>query len=325
MPLSVTAVITAHDRRAFLPSALRSVVAAGADEIVVVRNFDDPVEGDPGHVRYVHCDVPETGEKQARGIENATGELVALLDDDDLWEPNKLSVVRQRFVEQPELVYLNHAQHPIGPDGAPVTAHHPELAARDPGAFARWDGKDLRTLLERIFPGNSSSTCLRRAWAREEIAALRQVGWSADTFWLVVAWLDRRPLTIIPDTLTKLRLHTANMSQTRGSNPAEFRSRHETMCRRFAASNAALAQLIAERRGDSEPRSRYCQQNATGFEFLADLEADRKPRSAAWAALRRGPGGRDAAVRRAALATLVSPGMARNLLYRSNLNRWRIQ
>jgi hypothetical protein len=324
MALRVTAVITAHNRRAFLPQAVASARAAGADEIVVVRNFDDPIPDAPSGLQLVRYDGAPTGEKEAIGTERATGDVVAFLDDDDLWEPAKVARIRDRFERQPDLTYVCNNQHPVGADGRAVEARHPELVGKAPARFAQWDKRDFRRLLEQIWPGNNSSTCVRRSWALDQLAALRRVGWGCDTFWLVMAWLDGRPFDILAEPLTALRLHVENMSQTRGSGPDEFRRRHEEMCRRFAGSNAALAAVVRERKGPQEAMGSYFAQSAVGFEFLAELEADHRARAAAWRALGHGPSGRDGSVRRAALATLVSPAWARRLLYRSNLRRWQL-
>jgi len=318
----VSAVVTAHTRTTFLSAAVQSALESGADEVVVVRNFAGPIPGCEGQYRDVQCAAPETNEKQARGLEASTGEVVGFLDDDDLWEPSKVAHLRTLFGGRPELVYYNHGHRPVDESGHPVIARHRELAGKDPGAFPAWDGQDFETFVHRIWPGTHSSTVVRKAWAVEWLPAFRQAGWTADMFWLVAALLSRRPMEIGAEPLTLLRLHQQNMSQTRGAAPEEFRRRHQETSERFARSTAVLAQLAAQRAGPSASVTRYLAQRAEGYRFFACLEAGAQPRRSALRALRRGPGLADRGVWGTAMVALVTPAGARRLLFRSSLRRW---
>jgi len=318
----VAAVVTAHDRREFLPLAVRSALDGGADEVIVVRNFAGPIEGCEGRYRDVPCATPDTNEKEARGLEASQADVVGFLDDDDLWAPEKVPHLRSLFGGDPGLVYYCHAQRPVDAVGQPVIASHRELADKHPEEFDRWDGTQFETLVRTLWPGNNSSTVVRRTWAVDWLPAFREAGWSADLFWLVAALLSRGRLQVGPEPLTLLRLHGANMSHTRGTTPAEFRARHQTTCERFARSNATMARLSSERLGPSAPMTVYLSEAGEAFRFFADLEAARRPRRAAIRALRRHAGRRDRGVLFAALVAVVSPGLARRLLYRSSVRRW---
>ena len=255
---TITAVITAHDRVAFLPFAVRSAVEGGADEVVVVRNFTGPIEGCEGRYLDILCPTPDTAEKQCRGLEAARGDVVALLDDDDVWTPEKVPRVRELFGASPTLHYYDHAQRPIDSQGRPIQASHPELAGTHPERFDGWDGQDFGELVRSIWPGNCSSTSVRRSWAVEWIPAAREAGWSADLFWLVAALLSGRSgMRITAEPLTLLRLHDQNMSHARGATPEEFRARHRVASERFARANGTLARIAAERAGPDAPMTRY--------------------------------------------------------------------
>jgi hypothetical protein len=322
--IRVTAVVTAHDRRGFLPAAVRSARDAGADEVIVVRNFDGEITGCEGAYRDIYCATPDTNEKEARGLEAAQGDIVGFLDDDDLWTPEKGARMRAQFAGDPTLVYLCHAQRAIDAEGHPVAASHREWASKRPESFPQWDGSDFGALVLNIWPGNNSSTVVRRSWAIDWIPPFRKAGWSADIFWLVAALASHGRVWISPDPLTWLRLHDANMSQTRGSTREEFRRRHETTSERFARSHATMTRLASEHLGPNAPMTAYLQDKADGFRFFADLEADRHPRRAALLAVRAKTGRNDPGVRRAALLALGSPALARRLLYRSSLRRWNL-
>ncbi|MCI4364610.1 MAG: glycosyltransferase family 2 protein [Thermoplasmata archaeon] len=322
--VTVTAVVTAHDRREFLPAAVRSALEGGADEVVVVRNFGGPIEGCEGRYQDILCPTPDTNEKEGRGLEASHGEVVGFLDDDDLWAAEKVSRLRTLFANDPDLVYYCHPQRAVDSRGVPVTATHRELASKRPELFPEWDGSDFERLVRTIWPGNNSSTVVRRSWAVEWLPAFREAGWSADLFWLVASLLSHRHVQIGADPLTLLRLHDANMSQTRGSTREEFRARHRTTCERFARSNGVLARIARERLGSYSPMATYLSETAEGFRFFADLEAGRRPRRAGVRAVRHGAGRRDRGVFLTALVTLVSPELARRLLFRSSVRRWNL-
>jgi hypothetical protein len=262
--------------------------------------------------------------KQAVGVARATGEVVAFLDDDDLWEVEKVQRTRQRFAERPTLVYFDHAQTAIDANGAPVRARHAEYAGRRPEEFGKPGSRKPWTLFDRIWPGNGSSTSVRRAWAAEWVPSLREVQWSADVFWFAAALLGEGEIALSAEPLTRLRLHAANTSNTRGVSPEDFRIRHAESSSRFAASYGALARLSAQRRGPGSPIARYFAQNAEAFRFQADLEAGHRPRAAAARMLRRGPGRKRTGLLGVALVALFSPGLGRRLLYRASDRRFRL-
>lgn len=322
--LRVAAVVTAQDRRQFLPMAVRSAVEAGADEVFVVRNFPGPIEGCEGQYVDIPCDVPETNEKEAQGLERADSEIVAFLDDDDLWEPTKVRRLRTEFGERPDLVYLCHAQRTIDAAGAAVTASHAEYAQKAPERFGAWDGRHFGELVGRIWPGNNSSTCLRRSWARSWLPTFRAAGWGADLFWLSAAYLDRQPMAMVPEPLTALRLHDQNMSHQRDAGPAAFRSRHRTSCERFARSLEVLTRAAVDRRGPNDPGAVWLRAKSLSFRLLADVEAGPGARRSAWRFLTDGSASADRGATMAALLALGSPAVARRALYRSALRRWRV-
>ena len=323
-PPRVSTVITAHDRREYLGEAVRSAIDAGADEIVVVRNFSEPIDAPEGSYLDVLCTASETGVKQATGVARASGEVVAFLDDDDLWEPDKVRWLRDRFSAEPSLVYLNHTQRPIDASGALVGSRHPEWARRTPSKLDLWDRRDPGALFDEIWPGNSSSTVVRRSWAIDRLDDLREVGWSADTFWLVAALLGGGTWAIVDRPLTRLRLHGQNMSQGRDASAEEFRRRHARMCGRFGRSYAAMAGIATRGAGPDTPLARYLAQKSAGFRFLSDLEEGTGGRRAAMRALVDGRGWGDRAVLGTALVAIASPSGARRLLYWSGRRRWRI-
>lgn len=101
MTASVSVVIATRDRPGMMREALASVLGqdfAGEIEVVLVFDRSEPDqtladETDPARRVRVTTNTRSPGLAGARntGIELATSEYVAFLDDDDLWLPTKLS------------------------------------------------------------------------------------------------------------------------------------------------------------------------------------------------------------------------------------------
>jgi glycosyltransferase involved in cell wall biosynthesis len=110
-PLAVSVVIPTYNRAAIVPRAVESALAAmrPGDELLVVDDgsTDDtearlrPFAGRIRHVKSAHVGVAEI---RNRGVREARHPLVALLDSDDLWMPDKLELQRTVMERFPDVV-----------------------------------------------------------------------------------------------------------------------------------------------------------------------------------------------------------------------------
>ncbi len=112
MTLSVSVIIPTRNRAHLVPRAVASALAntePGDQVIVVDDGSTDNTEGAlaPYRDRIRLLRGPHAGVAVARnlGIKAATGELVAFLDDDDEWMPNKLALQRALFQARPDVVF----------------------------------------------------------------------------------------------------------------------------------------------------------------------------------------------------------------------------
>ena len=121
MPLhrgpTFSVVIPTHDRPALLASAVSSVVRQTFDdfEVVIIDDGSDPpvrseTFSDLRIPLSVYRNERAQGVSAARnmGAVMATGDFLAFLDDDDLWVPEKLDVVRRCIDENP----FSRCRHP---------------------------------------------------------------------------------------------------------------------------------------------------------------------------------------------------------------------
>lgn len=105
----ISVIIPTHNRCEMLDKALQSVLdqtfenlevividdASSDTTLETVKHFDDD------RIRYVRHDENKGGSASRNtGIENARGEYVAFLDDDDVWLPAKLELQMSKFHER---------------------------------------------------------------------------------------------------------------------------------------------------------------------------------------------------------------------------------
>lgn len=166
-PFRVTAVVTTYDRPESLRDALQSVLGQTRqpEEVLVIDDGTNPateevvaaVGGD--RVRY-HRNPMNLGLAASRnvGLEQATGDLIAYLDDDDIWLPDKIERQIRAFASGDER---------LGGVYGSVVYVYPDGAERILRADARGDilPRLLREL--NVVKGGFSGLLLRRAAVQE--------------------------------------------------------------------------------------------------------------------------------------------------------------
>ncbi len=111
----ISVIITAHDRREFLleavNSALNQTLPKDEYEIIVVKNFEDERIDrflEEHNVKNIVTKEEPLGAKIVKGVEESRGEVVSFLEDDDLWLPQKLEIVKQVFKDKDVMYYHNN-------------------------------------------------------------------------------------------------------------------------------------------------------------------------------------------------------------------------
>lgn len=121
---TVSAVITTYNQARYIGATIASVLAQtyrDVEIIVVDDGSTDRTEAELGpyrsRVNYIR--QPNRGVAAARnvGIRHATGRLLAFLDGDDLWEPDKIRWQREVADAHPESGLIVTDGMEFGPDG----------------------------------------------------------------------------------------------------------------------------------------------------------------------------------------------------------------
>jgi glycosyltransferase involved in cell wall biosynthesis len=146
----IAVIVAAYDRKEYIEQALSSVFAQSLPrssyELVVIKNFDLPDYDrylEENGAKVLHDDNPKVGEFLLRAISFTTAPLIAILDDDDQWEPDRLSIALSEFKTDPLLGYYHNRVSVIDSNGRYVSEDREDRL----GAHQRAESLDLVTCL----------------------------------------------------------------------------------------------------------------------------------------------------------------------------------
>lgn len=235
----VSILIDTYNHEPFLEEAVHSVLAqdfpAADREILVVD--DGSTDGTPEILNKFASQIrilrkPNGGQASAFnfGIPQCRGKIIAFLDGDDWWAPNKLSTVLAAFAAEPATGIVGHGILNFLDDGTvrPSAPERPERLRLDSLAAARI------FRLRKSFLGTSRMT-MRATLARQLLPVPEVLRIEADEYLFTLATALSQ-LLILPDTLTYYRLHKASLYNSAGSSVAGLRLKQAVL--------AALAEAL---------------------------------------------------------------------------------
>lgn len=228
----ISCIVPVHNGERYLAEALDSIVAQTYRDIEVIVADDGSTDGSraiaEGHgprVRWVS--QPPAGPAATRnlGLRAARGDLVAFLDADDRWHPEKLARQTARLARRPELdLSLTHVQlfwDDPGCDEARRYRDHPRAGG---------------------VPGFATTTLLARRRTFELVGPLDPALWFADSVdWFLRARERGVQVEVLDEVLAFHRMHGANLTRRRqeASRQEFLRVVRAGLARRRAAGGAA--------------------------------------------------------------------------------------
>jgi len=205
---TVSVIVAARNAERFLPQALKSILnqTYQPSEIIVVdgRSTDNTARIARSYplVRYVCQNGEGFADAWNFGIGEANGELIAILDSDDLWVPDKLRL---------------QAGHLALHEGIQYTVGKVKFFLEKGCALPRGFKKEL---LEGEHVGHMPSNLVARSSLFGEIGGF-ETRWSiaSDLEWFARARNRNVPMDIIPQVLLHRRVHDSNLSYTVSGSP----------------------------------------------------------------------------------------------------------
>ncbi|MDQ3704900.1 MAG: glycosyltransferase [Chloroflexota bacterium] len=245
MQTTVSAIITTYNYGRFIAGAIDSVLnqTRRPDEVVVVDDgsTDDTasiVAGYESHgVRYIYQPNAGAGAARNMGIQATSGKLIAFLDADDRWLPNKLELQLAHLRRHPTAGLITGSEWQINLERqGELDAEPPVLFQRKPLGAANL----YRQLLVENTLGNPSivlvkRACFERAGLFDEGLRLGQ-DWD---MWIRIARVCR--VGVVDAPLLNFNFHSGSL--TAGQREARIASNREIRRRYIDRVRSPLARL----------------------------------------------------------------------------------
>lgn len=220
----ISVIVCAHNRKEFLQDAVQSAINQSLPrenyEIIVVKNFEDDIIdkflNENGIINII-SQAQNLSNKQAVGIRKSKGDVICFLDDDDLFENEKLKRVTFEFSREKRLSFLHNGMIFIDTKGREVARGNSFVEiSYDSSNFHK---RVIQSLLSQMASYNPSSMSLSRELAHKYLDQLDETFREVDTFWFGSALDLGGKILAIPDYLTKYRRHEGGLS--RASDPSK--------------------------------------------------------------------------------------------------------
>ena len=196
----ISVVVPVRDMEQYLGDALRSVFAQSYRPLEVIVVNDGSTDGSAEVARafpeVILLEQENCGVAAARnrGIDGSHGELIAFLDADDIWEPEKLSLQEQWLRQHPEIGYVTAHFRNVLEEGVPRPA---------------WIRQEQ---LEEAQKGGVPNLLVRRSVfdAAGRFDPAHRSG--SDLDWVVRAKDAKVLSAVLPQVLLRRRIHRTNHS-----------------------------------------------------------------------------------------------------------------
>jgi len=227
----ISAIVTAYNRRKYLPFALRSLEAQTLPrdkfEVIVVKNFEDKESDDiisRNGWKEVYNDESYQGKFYLAGLEEVSGEVVTFLDDDDVYVPERLKAIYKAFTSYDHLVYFHNSWAVIDENGnvlerpPPFLSISKNLVGGSPividvdrlRGLAKRYNVSVADLVLKVRAGadvNGSSIAVRRPVLESHVQLLKRLPIGIDLFIFASSLKAGGLMYFTDERLTLLRLH----------------------------------------------------------------------------------------------------------------------
>jgi hypothetical protein len=210
----VTALIDTYNHERFIAEAIRSVLEEDfpRDEMEVLVVDDGSTDRTPEivlqfapRVRLVRKANGGQASSFNTGIAEARGEIVAFLDGDDWWSPNKVTRIAQVFASRPEVGLVGHGITEVLVDGS-----HRVDELREETSFQANSLEGARLFRRHKSFLGTSRMAIRTDLLKRIVPAPEKLVIQADEYLFTMAAVLSR-VVVLPESLTFYRHHGSNL------------------------------------------------------------------------------------------------------------------
>jgi glycosyltransferase involved in cell wall biosynthesis len=211
----VSVIIPAHNGAAWLDDCLQSVLGQCYPRTEVLVINDGSSDDTPlvlaryqSRIRVVHQAQCGIGAARNRGLEQATGEFIAFLDQDDCWRTDKLSIQVRQALAQPNQVISYTDAEEFDEHGTV----HPSFFRLFPGL--QQPAGIFDEIIGLAVP-LMSTVLMRRRWLESQQLRFFEPASGVDDVGLFLEVADRGGrFGVIKEQLSFRRLHATNLSKS---------------------------------------------------------------------------------------------------------------
>ncbi len=272
----VSVVIPSYNHAAFIEAAVESVLdSAGNDPFELVIVDDGSTDDSPARLERFRADPRVQVHHQEnrgahaalnRGIAASRGEIVFILNSDDLFHPQRIRRCLERFAADPELGMLASWLEVIDAEGASLGIKEawrnmPPWPRPRPGPGLAATGDPTLALLETNYVSTTSNLVFRRR-IFDAGARFLPLRYAHDWEFLLTAGEHGR-LDLIEEPLVSYRVHATNtIREARGEGRMRFEilwlvARHASRLLHDHAGDEAATADLWRRFWNSAPRFGY--------------------------------------------------------------------
>jgi len=212
MAVSISVIISAHNRREFLLEAVNSVIhqtiPRDTYEIIVSKNFVDPSIDEyliAQNVKIIDSGGVHQGEQLYGAITLAEGRIIALLDYDDLFTERKLELVKYYFDSNPNIIYL-HNQYKVMRNGS-LNETNVYKSLKETVITSGLEIKTVKKYLKYGIWSNNSSISFKKEFLVKYSNSLRSIQSRIDFFVFYTALMNGGNLVFSTEYLSIYRIH----------------------------------------------------------------------------------------------------------------------
>jgi glycosyltransferase involved in cell wall biosynthesis len=215
---SISVVIPVYNRKQFVNEAIKSIIDTNVNnniiEIIVVTNIDLDIslKNDFVDLKIIKTDEKELSKKIKIGIIAANADIIAFLEDDDLWVNNKvyhiLSIFNNKDIDFYHNNFLQFRGIPKKEDYVYLQNNFFEIPAKD----IRNSVKNIKLFIKKFHPDyNLSSMVIRKSSFVPYIKFFDKFGtFGLDGLIFFIALAYGNHIYIDKNILTLIRIHKAN-------------------------------------------------------------------------------------------------------------------
>lgn len=211
-------IICAHNRKKYLTDAMKSVLSQEFPrenyEVILVRNFPDKrVDAftSKNGITDIKTDKAPLMQKMIVGVDNANGEYLCFLEDDDLYETNKLSRINDLIDKHKSLSYYHSSFKAIDEKGKLMGQKISRVNERTliyKGELDILAG--ISEMLRSRADWYGSMMCIRKKALIPHLKLLREIEGSADKIIFYIGLLDHGTVIIDSEKTTRYRFHQSH-------------------------------------------------------------------------------------------------------------------